>query len=581
MNKYSEERKQLQEAGEVPAFFTTAGYQMFREKYQWAETPRQQYEAIAATAAQWLKFTKWEDEAYDRFFDLLWNGWLSPSTPILANMGTERGLPVSCAGNYIPDSISGFYLARHETAILTKYGHGTSGYLGDIRSRGSSISIGGVASGVLPVFKGFVRDMQEVSQGATRRGANAGYLPIDHGDFDELCDYLLNNPDDLNVGWIVTDEFIKYLNLAAGDKKGYSLDQVLQAEDYYRRYQKALKTKMITGKGYFFFVDKANRHRPECYKQLDLDIKASNLCTEIMLHSSEDYTFTCVLSSMNLAKYDEWKDYKSEVSGTDAVFWAIAFLDCVVEEFLWRAKDIKGLEKAVAFTEKGRALGLGVCGLHTYFQQKGLPFDSLEAQFENTRIFKDISRCAITASQDMALEIGKPEWCYRDVLRHTHLLAIAPTKSTALIMGGISEGINPDPAMIYTQATAAGEVFRINPVLLNLMKERNVYNEDEIRSISEDHYGSVQHVSWLSEAEKRVFRTAFEIDQSVIIRLASQRQRYIDQGQSVNLFFSADATEEYISQVTKTAFLDEDILSLYYFYSTKQSIEPKICESCQ
>ena len=179
MNKYSEERKQLQAEGLVPDWWTTQGYQLFKEKYQWAESPRAQYEAIAATAAGWLIFTKWEDEAYDQFFNLLWNGWLSPSTPILANMGTDRGLPVSCSGGYINDSIDGFYTARRETAILTKYGFGTSGYLGDIRSRGSSISIGGVASGVLPVFKGFVRDMQEVSQGATRRGAWAGYLPID------------------------------------------------------------------------------------------------------------------------------------------------------------------------------------------------------------------------------------------------------------------------------------------------------------------------------------------------------------------------------------------------------------------
>src|SRR5690606_19841911 len=288
-------------------------------------------------------FTKWEDEAYEQFFNLLWNGWLSPSTPILANMGTDRGLPISCSGGYINDSIDGFYTSRRETSILTKHGFGTSGYLGDIRNRGSVISIGGVASGVLPVFKGFVRDMQEVSQGATRRGAWAGYLPIDHGDFDELCDLLHTSDDDLNIGWIVTDASILRLN--AGDKEAL------------RRYQKALKVKMITGKGYFFFVDKANRHRTECYKELDLNIKASNLCTEIMLHSSEDYTFTCVLSSMNLATYDEW-------NLTDAVFWATLFLDCVAEEFIWKAKDIPGLEKAVEFTKKGRALGLGVCGLH-------------------------------------------------------------------------------------------------------------------------------------------------------------------------------------------------------------------------
>lgn len=558
MNKYSEERKRLQAEKLVPDWWTTNGFQLFKEKYQWAESPKAQYEAIAFTAANWLVFTKWEDEAYDKFFNLLWNGWLSPSTPILANMGTERGLPVSCSGGYIHDSIDGFYTARRETAILTKHGFGTSGYLGDIRSRGSSISIGGVASGVLPVFKGFVRDMQEVSQGATRRGAWAGYLPIDHGDFDELCDLLLTSDDDLNVGWIVADKDI----------------QLLEEKDpeMLRRYQKALKVKMITGKGYFFFVDKANRHRPECYKELNLDIKASNLCTEIMLHSSEDYTFTCVLSSMNLAKYDEW-------CNTDAVFWATLFLDCVAEEFIYKAKSIPGLEKAVEFTKKGRALGLGVCGLHTLFQQRGIAFDSLEAQFLNDEIFRDLKQKTMVASHQIANELGEPEWCYTTGRRNTHLLAIAPTKSTALIMGGISEGINPDPAMVYTQATSAGEVERVNPVLLKLMKERGVYNEETIHRIAEN-YGSVQGEDWLSEDEKRVFRTAFELDQRVILRLASQRQKYIDQGQSINLFFSADAEEEYISEVHKQAFLDENILSLYYCYSTKQSIKPRECESC-
>lgn len=574
MNKYSRERKELQAAGEVPDWYTTQGYQLFKEKYQWADTPRKQYEAIAATAAGWLIFTKWEDEAYDKFFNLLWNGWLSPSTPILANMGTERGLPVSCSGGYIDDSIDGFYTSRRETAILTKHGFGTSGYLGDIRSRGSNISIGGVASGVLPVFKGFVRDMQEVSQGATRRGAWSGYLPIDHGDFDELCDLLHTSDDDLNIGWIITDEFIKYLNLSSEENKSsWSKEQIEKAYECLRRYQKAMKVKMITGKGYFFFVDKANRHRPECYKKLNLDIKASNLCTEIMLHSSEDYTFTCVLSSMNLAKYDEW-------CNTDAVFWATLFLDCVAEEFIYKAESIPGLEKAVEFTKKGRALGLGVCGLHTLFQQRGIAFDSLEAQFLNDEIFRGIDFNTQYASFEMAKEIGEPEWRKGTERRNTHLMAIAPTKSTALIMGGISEGINPDPAMVYTQATSAGEVERVNPILLNLMKERNVYNEETIHRIATN-YGSVQGEDWLSEEEKRVFRTAFELDQRVILRLASQRQKYIDQGQSINLFFSADAEEKYISDVHKQAFNDENILSLYYCYSTKQPVNIKECESCQ
>jgi ribonucleoside-diphosphate reductase alpha chain len=562
MNKYermSLERKEGIAKGEIPPWFTGGGYQLFKEKYQWAETPYQQYSAIARAAAKHVEHI-WED-AYSEFFNLLWNGWLSPSTPILANMGTYRGLPVSCSGGYISDSIDGFYTARRETAILTKYGFGTSGYLGDIRGRGSNISIGGRASGVLPVFKGFVRDMQEVAQGTQRRGAWAGYLPIDHNDFDELADLLHHKPDDLNVGWVVDDKFIN------GLQEG--------KEENLRRYQKALKVKMITGKGYFFFVDKANRHRPDSYVENDLDIKASNLCTEIMLYSSEDYTFTCVLSSMNLAKWHEWKD-------TNAVYWATIFLDCVAQEFIEKAKDTPGLEKAVAFTEKGRALGLGVCGWHTLLQMKKIPFESLDAQFLNTEIFSHIEENSFTASWDMGDSLGVPEWCQEHSrLRNTHRIAIAPTKSTALIMGGVSEGINPDPAMTYTQITAAGEVERINPVLLDLMKEKGVYSEDKIQEVV-DAFGSVQGVDWLTNAEKLVFRTAFEIDQRVVLRLASQRQKYVDQGQSLNLFFSEETPEEEISAVHKEAFLNENILSLYYCYSKAGvSASKGDCISCQ
>lgn len=556
MNKYSEERKALQEKGLIPEFMSTSGYQLFVEKYLWANSVREQYSCIAQSAARHVKYV-WP-EAYEKFFELLWKGWLSPSTPILANMGTSRGLPVSCSGGYISDSIDGFYTARRETAILTKWGFGTSGYLGDIRCRGSNISIGGRASGVLPVFKGFVRDMAEVSQGATRRGAWAGYLPIHHGDFDELCDLLHHHPDDLNVGWNITDEFIRRLN--SGDSEAI------------RRYQKALKVKMITGKGYFFFVDKANRHRPQSYMDADLDIKASNLCTEIMLHSDEDHTFTCVLSSMNIAKYDEWKD-------TDSVYWATIFLDCVAEEFIQKAKGIPGLEKAVAFTEKGRALGLGQCGLHTYLQSKMIPMESLEARWLSNEIAEDIQEEAEWASYRMAIDLGYPEWC-PDNQRNTHLIAIAPTKSTALIMGGISEGINPDPAMIFTQTTAGGEVERITPVFLQLMKERGVYNKKHIQEI-ENNFGSVQNCHWLTDDEKKVFKTAFEMDQRALVRMTAARQKYVDQGQSFNFFFSADDSEEYISECHKLAFENEDILSLYYCYSKAGIGASRECESCQ
>lgn len=560
-DRLSQERKALQEIELLPAWFTTAGYQLFKEKYQWAATPRAQYEHIAATLATHTDdVPKWRD----KFFDLLWKGWLSPSTPVLANTGTTRGLPVSCSGGYVADSIDGFYSARREAALLTKHGFGTSGYLGDIRGRGVSISSGGKASGILPVLRGFVQDSRDVSQGGVRRGSWAGYIPIEHTDFDEVVAHLEKEPDDLNIGWNVSDTFLD--SLWSGDT------------DARRRFSKALKTKLVTGKGYFFFPDRANRHLPKYYP---ISVKASNLCSEIILPSDSDHTFTCVLSSMNVAKYDEWKD-------TDAIFTATVFLDCVASEFITRAKGIPGLESAVRFTEKARALGLGVAGFHTYLQSKGWSMDSIDTVYFNQELFEKLNKESLEASEWMAAQWGMPQWvselyeketCYQ--VRNCSRLAIAPTKSTALIMGGISEGINPDPAMTYTQATAGGEVDRINPFVLQLMKDRGVYSKKTLQSIT-DKQGSVQHVDWLTDEEKRVFRTAFEIDQKVLIRLAAQRTRYIDQWQSLNLFFSAEEDPKYIAEVHKEAFANENILALYYVYSKSGVTASKDeCEVCQ
>ena len=545
--KISVRRKELQEKGLLPLWYSSAGLQLFEERYEYdtTESVRGQFKRIARTAAGYLKGISLETEAEERFFDMLWKGWLSPSTPVLANMGTNRGLSVSCSGAYIQDSIDSFYSVRHETALLTKHGFGTSAYLGDIRPRGTPISVGGKASGVVPLFKGFVQDMRDVAQGTARRGAWAGYLPIDHGDFDELIDFIHSESDDANVGWIVTDAFIEKLN--KGDT------------DSIRRYQKAMKIKMVTGKGYFLFIDKANRHRPECYKKHDLTIKNSNLCSEIMLANDADHTYTCVLSSMNLAKYDEWVD-------TDAVYWATIFLDCVAEDFITKAKNISGLENAVRFTEKGRALGLGACGLHTYFQDHMIPFEGFDAHLVNHEMFSFMNDESLRASKFLAEKLGEPEWCEGFGIRNTHRIAVAPTKSTALLMGGVSEGINPDPAMSYTQLTAGGEMERINPPLLTLMKKKGVYTKAHIKEVKES-LGSVQKVDWLSDDEKRVFRTAFEINQESILRLAGTRGKYIDQWQSLNLFFSADEDEAWISHIHKLAFEDEKILALYYIYS--------------
>ena len=554
----SKERKKMQAEGTIPQHWSTASWQLFKEKYlHQASNPREQYQRIASTLA-----THTPDPSLwkEKFFDVMWKGWLSPSTPILSNTGTTRGLPVSCAGTYFPDSIDGIYKAKHEVAILTKHGFGTAGYLGDIRPRGTPISVGGKSSGVMQVIEGMEDDMNYVAQGTARRGSFASYLPITHGDFHEVCDFLAAHDDGVNIGWNWYDKDTDLIR--SGD------------EELNLRFKKMLKTKMITGKGYMFFPDKVNRRRPQMYKDLGLDVKAAQLCNEICLHSSKDYTYTCVLASMNLLKWEEWKD-------TDAVFVSTVFLDCVAQEFIERAKNVSGLEKAVAFTKKGRSLGLGVCGLHSLYMDKMLPFESFEAMYLNNTIFKHLKEESLKASQWIAGVYGEPEWCKGYGVANTHRLAVAPTKSTALIMGGCTEGINPEDGLVKTQRTAAGEIDRVNPQFLEYLKRKGLYSKERIREVREA-MGSVQNCAWMPEEDKPVFKTAFEINQYAILRQAGQRGRHLCQWQSLNLFVSSDEAEEKIAALHQKAIEDEDIHGLYYVYS-KANIQASNgeCVACQ
>lgn len=535
----SAERKYLQDVGELPMWVTTGGWQMLKANYlSEGETLKQRFRTIAKTAAKHMNrdLAEWES----RFFKLLWLGWLAPSTPVLANMGTEKGLPVSCAGNHVGDSIEEFYDGYKETAVLTKYGFGTSSYLGNIRPRGAPISVGGKASGVLDVITSMVDVTKKVSQGQTRRGAWAGYLEIDHGDFDEVCTYLLHYPDNLNIGWVLSDAYL--LRLRSGDKEAL------------RRWQRVNFARARTGKGYLLCIDKVNRRN-----KLPLKVKASNLCMEITLPSDEDHTFTCVLSSMNLAKYDEWK-------GTTAVQDSIKFLDCVAEEFIKVAEQRPTLEKAVRFTRKSRALGLGTLGYHTLLQQHRITFESFDAHLLNISIYKYIQEEAIKASESMAKSHGEPYWMRGTGRRNSHLIAIAPNTSSALICGGVSQGIEPVVSNVFVQPTSTGDIKRISPVFLQLAKYKGKFSKELIDDLVSTQ-GSVQHLDWLTDHEKAVFKTAYEINQSVIIRKASKRQQFVCQGQSVNLFASDMATEEYLSNITAEAMMDEGILGLYYLRS--------------
>lgn len=557
--EYSQERKQLQKEGKLPDWYITQSWQMFKRSYQapGEHGVRDRHRTIAKTLSQYMvgEEKEWEE----KFFNLLWSGVLSPASPVLSNTGTNRGMNVSCSGQFVEDSVDSFYKNLWETALLSKNGFGTSADFSSIRPRGSSISAGGVASGPVPVMDDFFTCASKVSQGGSRRGAVAAYLDIEHPDWDEAIDLLNRDPDGKNFGWTVRDSFIE--RLKQGDP---------EAE---RRFNRALYVKLVTGKGYFFFVDKANRARPQMYKDLGLDIKATNLCTEVMLHSSPEYTFSCILSSMNLAKWDEIKN-------SDAVFEATVFLDCLCEDFIQKSEGVLGLDRVRDFTIKGRAIGLGAMGFHTYLQSKMIPFESIMAQSLSTQIAKHIHDESLRASKWLAEKFGEPEWCKGYGVRNTHRTAYAPTKSTALLMGGVSESWSPDPGMVFEMASSVGELRRIPPVFYELLKDKGMYNEEVLRNII-NNVGSVQHLDWLTEEEKQVFKTAYEIDQRVIYRHAKLRQKYTCQGQSLNFFLARENSEHLVAELMTRVFLDEDILSQYYFYSRSGVVVSDECVACE
>ena len=548
--KWGTLRRQAQERGEIPEWMTTIGYITFQNKYLYeADHYKAQVERIANTIGAHADrmYGDYKGESWKKhFFDVIWKGWLGPSTPVYMNTGTDRGCSVSCSGGYTPDSIAGFFDTAKEVALLSKNGFGTSAYLGDIRDRGQLFGKDGHADGMVPVATQMARAVEQVRQPG-RRGSGAWYDKLGGGDFWEMSSTLKENPDLYNIGWNVTDDFLK--RLEKGEK---------EASD---RFARSLKNKLITGKGYYFFPDKANRNAPGPIKDSGITIKNSNLCTEIMLPCDEDYTFTCVLSSMNLAKFDEWVD-------TDAVFISTVFLDGVAEDFIETSRDIIGLEKAVKFTEDFRALGLGVLGFHTYLQDNMIAIEEFGAISQNARMFKHLDEQTLKASKYMASIAGSPKFCEGHDVRNATRIACAPTMTNALICGSVSNGIEPFYMGAYTFESAAGNLLRINPSLVRLLKDKDKYTDDIIKSIRQN-AGSVQHLEELNDEEKLVFRTAFEINQSVLIRLAAQRQKWIDQGQSLNLFYSADEDEMVIARHHKEAFLNENILALYYIRSEK------------
>jgi ribonucleoside-diphosphate reductase alpha chain len=556
----SDERKKLQAAGSIPGWYITPGWQMFKKKYavpgeDWV---RGRHAKIAKTLARHMgkhaaKFEK-------LFFREMWDGVLSPASPALANTGTDRGMMVSCSGQYVGDNVDSFYANLRETALLSKQAFGTSAVFSDIRPRGTVFNGTGVANGPVDVINDFFTTAAKISQGGNRRGSVGAYLHIDHPDWDEAADQLLADNNGKNYGWIITDKFIELLK--DNDKEAN------------RRWSKALFIKLVTGKGYIFKVDEANRHRPQMYKDLGLDIKASNLCTEIMLHSSDDFTFSCILASLNLVHWDR-------IKSSDSVFIATVFLDCLCQEFIEKSKGVPGMEKVREFTMKGRAIGLGVMGFHTFLQSKMLPYIGLEAQFLSREIAKHIHDESLRASQWLAQEFGEPEWCKGYGVRNTHRTAYAPTKTSSLLMGGVSESWFADPGMVYEAGSSVGELRRIPQEFHKMMKAKGVYSKETVSDIIRN-LGSAQHVDWLTPEEKLVFLNAYEMDQEIPFRHHEQRQPYTCQGQSLNFYIGGtdDDIEEKFARLMTRVLLSSNCISQYYAYSMSGVVVQDECVSC-
>lgn len=554
----SDERKDLQAKGHLPSWYTTQAWQMFKKSYS---VPGElavlgRHRSIAKTLAKHLG--KHAAQYEELFFNELWNGILSPASPALANAGTTRGMVVSCSGQMIDDSVYDFYDALKETAILSKYGFGTSGDFSSIRPRDTKFGSNGKANGASDVIDDFFTCASKISQGGNRRGSFGAYLDIEHSDWDECCDKLLTHANGRNYGWVVKDSFVEALK--AGEPEAM------------RKFTKAIHTKLVTGKGYLFFVDKANRHRPQMYKDHGLKIVATNLCTEIMLHSSPSLTYSCILASLNLVHWNKIKN-------SNSAFIATVFLDCLCSEFINASEHIKGLEKVREFTIKGRAIGLGIMGYHTYLQANNIPYVGLEAQFIGDEIAEHLAKESLRASQWLAQEFGEPEWCKGYGVRNTHRTAYAPTKSTSLLMGGVSESWFPDPAWVYEASSSAGELARIPPEFYELMKNKGVYNQDTLNDII-NNLGSVQHVTWLTDEEKLVYLNAFEMDQDILFRRAMRRQKHTCQGQSLNFYVPEDGSEDLIAELMTKVFLHEDCLAQYYIYSRSGVVVKDECVAC-
>ena len=530
------------------------------------ESPRDAYQRVATTVAKRL----YKPELSETFFNYIWKGWLNLASPVLSNTGTDRGLPISCFGIDVGDSIAEIGGKNLEMMLLAKHGGGVGIGINMIRPAGDKITGNGTSDGVVPFCKIYDSTILATNQGSVRRGAASVNINIEHDDFEEWLEIREPKGDvnrqslNLHQCAVVGDKFMRRLEQGDADARA--------------RWSKLLRKRKATGEPYIMFKGNTNKANPKAYKDNALKVHMTNICSEITLHTDESHSFVCCLSSLNLTKYEEWKD-------TNLIYDAVWFLDGVLEEFIQKAKGLKGFENSVRSADKGRALGLGVLGWHTYLQQNGIPFEGLQAQFETRRIFSQIKIESERASRALAEVYGEPLWCRGTGFRNTHLRAIAPTVSNSKLAGNVSPGIEPWAANVFTEQSAKGTFIRKNKELEKVLKKAGINTKEiwdkimadggSIQDIAElDDWGYVNRkLVYISEQEsldlngfdavKDVFKTFKEINQLELVNQAGIRQQYVDQSVSLNLAFPSEATPKWINQVHMDAW-KKGVKTLYY-----------------
>ena len=564
MSQIQSELAAVNEQHEQPWYWLNENSEQFLDEGYLLEgvSAQERIREIAERAEELLE----EDGFADRFYEYMSKGFYSLASPVWANFGLDRGLPVSCFGSHIEDNTENLLYTQAEVGEMTKLGGGTSGYFGELRPRGSPITNNGKSNGSYSFTELFDTQITVISQGGTRRGQFAGYIDVEHDDLEEWLNIKTEGDpiQDIYYGVIIGDDWFQ--SMIDGD------------EEKRETWAKIVETRINIGVPYIIFRDNMNEGKPQVYKDKEYQINASNLCTEIALPATAEESFVCCLSSMNALHFDQWKE-------TDAVETLTRFLDAVMEEFIQEAEGVQFMDRAVRFAKRHRAIGIGVLGWHSYLQSKMIPFDSMDAMQENEKIFRTIRERSYAASEQLAEEFGEPEMLEGYGRRNTTTMSVAPTKSSSVILGQVSPSIEPLKSNYFVRDGAKLKATQKNRYLEAILKERGQDTRETWDSIGRKD-GSVQHLDCLSEQEKDVFKTFSEVPQMAVVNQAAQRQKHIDQSQSVNV--SINPEEVSVREINKLyiAAWEKGVKSLYYQHSVNAAqqfsqdiLECKACES--